>query len=57
METASANPVWAGPIVTGVWWDTGVSMTTAAGRVTVPETVTPSPETACLGTTERLILS
>jgi hypothetical protein len=48
-ETVSARLVWGAPTVTGAWWDTGVSMTTAAVRATVRETAIPSRDTACPG--------
>lgn len=48
-ETVSASPAWGAPTATGAWWDTGVSMTTAAVRATVQETATPLQDTACLG--------
>ena len=48
-ETVSASPAWGAHTATGAWWDTGVSMTTAAVCATVWETATPLQDTACLG--------
>lgn len=49
MVTALANLGWQGHVVTGVWWDTGASATTAAGPVTAQGAVTLSQETASAG--------
>lgn len=57
MGTAHASLGWQGPIVTGAWWDTGASETTAADPVTVPGAVTLSRETALAGECAWLLLS
>lgn len=50
MVTALASLGWQGHTVTGVWWDTGASETTAAGLVTAQGAATLSQATASAAT-------
>lgn len=48
-DSATANPEWQVPTVTGAWWATGALEKTAVGPVTAPGTVTSARGRASMG--------